>query len=391
MKTLIELFDERPLENVLAANVFRPERIIYLCDTEIAQDRELQQYVREYFSSRGEDVELVFLEASMYKANKIARQIQNVAEKYPDCAIDIAGGTDAALFAAGEASGSSGIPVFTYSRKKNRFFNIHNAEFAEIPCTLQYSMKDFARMAGGRVREGRFDDTLSQYTDLIDSFFAVYMRHRKGWKKFIEYMQKVSGSDKDGRYSLDVNAPYTAKGDRGSRLSADPALLKELESIGLISHLKINGESSVSFRFRDDQCRFWLRDIGSVLELYTYKSCLDTGLFNDVRCSTIIDWDSFSKRDSVSNEVDVIAVRSVIPWFISCKVCNVETSALNELTILRDRFGGNGAGAILVSCEKCRAATRNRAQALDITIIDLDDLIHGKLSQRIVEIINGEN
>ena len=43
MKTLIELYDEVPIENVLAADTFLPERIIYLCPDEIAKDKEKQK------------------------------------------------------------------------------------------------------------------------------------------------------------------------------------------------------------------------------------------------------------------------------------------------------------------------------------------------------------
>ena len=31
MKTLIELYDERPLENVLSTEVFSPERTVFIC------------------------------------------------------------------------------------------------------------------------------------------------------------------------------------------------------------------------------------------------------------------------------------------------------------------------------------------------------------------------
>ena len=43
MDTLIELYDERAIENILAPDMFRPQRIIYLCPTEIAQDRNRQE------------------------------------------------------------------------------------------------------------------------------------------------------------------------------------------------------------------------------------------------------------------------------------------------------------------------------------------------------------
>lgn len=31
MKTLIELYDERPLKNVLSTEVFSPERTVFIC------------------------------------------------------------------------------------------------------------------------------------------------------------------------------------------------------------------------------------------------------------------------------------------------------------------------------------------------------------------------
>ena len=69
--------------------------------------------------------------------------------------------------------------------------------------------------------------------------------------------------------------------------------------------------------------------------------------------------------------------------FISCKTCDVKTEALNELAILRDRFGGKIARAAIVTAERGGAAMRNRASELDILVIDLNDLSAGRIGQRI--------
>ena len=137
MDTLIELYDERAIENILAPDLFRPARIIYLCPTEMAQNRKHQDKLRDFFRRRGWEPEVLFLETSPFKADRILRQLQGIAQKYPDCAMDVTGGSDAALFAAGIFSSQTGIPAFTYSRKKNRFFDISGADFAEdLRCTL---------------------------------------------------------------------------------------------------------------------------------------------------------------------------------------------------------------------------------------------------------------
>ena len=81
MNTLIELYDERAIENVLAADMFRPQRIIYLCPTEVAQSRERQEQIGDFFRHRGWNPELVFVEASQYKVDRILRHLLRISEK----------------------------------------------------------------------------------------------------------------------------------------------------------------------------------------------------------------------------------------------------------------------------------------------------------------------
>ena len=53
MKTLIELYDERPLDNVLSTEMFRPETTVFLCPPEVEEDRTLRDSLKEYFKNRG--------------------------------------------------------------------------------------------------------------------------------------------------------------------------------------------------------------------------------------------------------------------------------------------------------------------------------------------------
>ena len=42
MKTLIELYDERPIENVLGTEMFHPEETLMLCSPEVVSDKMLK-------------------------------------------------------------------------------------------------------------------------------------------------------------------------------------------------------------------------------------------------------------------------------------------------------------------------------------------------------------
>jgi len=385
MDTLIELYDERAIENILAPDMFRPKRVIYLCPGEIAQNLNRQEKMRAFFHRRGWEPELIFMEASLFKADRILRQLLTIGKKYPDCAVDVTGGSDAALFAAGMFSTQTGAPAFTYSRKKNCFYDISGAAFADnLSCTLSYSVEDFFLMAGGTLLPGRVDNMiLSEYLDDFDPFFQCFLHFRRDWTDIISYIQRISPSEYGQTPPLSIQGKYTVKGDHGSRNSANEAALNELAQIGFIRDLVIVPGESVSFRFRDANIRAWLRDVGSVLELYSYKACLDTGIFNDVISSAIVRWDDTVGHSSVSNEIDVMAARGVVPLFLSCKACDIKTEALNELAILRDRFGGKGAKAAIITTEPCTAAARHRAAQLGMAVIDLEELSGGQLVQRL--------
>lgn len=385
MQTLIELYDERPIENVLAMEVFRPAEVVFLCPTEAAQDRAMQEKLREYAKKQGLSTRLTFLETSPYRADRVKRQLAHVVSSFPDCALDITGGTDAALFAGGLLCAESSIPVFTFSRRRNRFYNISGADFAdELPCTVEHTVEDVFLMAGGALRPGRVDNALlPQYLPRIDMLFGLYLRYRREWGRLVTYIQRISQCPPDAQPPLHAEGAWEVKGEQGKRVEAPEAALRDLARAGFLRRLCIRRGERVAFDFRDAQIRWWLRDVGSALELYIYKVCLDTGVFHDVRSSVVVDWAGERRRDGVTNELDAVAVRGITPLFVSCKTCVVSTEALNELAILRDRFGGAASRAAIVTAEYCRAVTRHRAAALDIDVIDIADLRDGAAGERI--------
>ena len=389
VRTLVELYDERPLENVLGVEIFHPEQVIYVCP-DGTTPRDAKKQLRQYFAHRGIRTPLRFLHVNIFDTRAVLRLFRKILAQYPDAALDITGGTDAVLFAAGLACAEAKIPVVTYSRTRNRFYSIQNAASAHgVPCEISLSVEDCFLMAGGSMRKGRVDNSiLSRYMEDFDPFFGVFLENRTRWDKIVSYIQRISPAREDGSYSLSIQGDYSVKGEHGARLTAPEDALRALEEIRMISDLRIVPEESVSFRFRDAQVRAWLRDVGSVLELYVYKACLDSGLFNDVRTSAVVDWNGDERNHAVSNELDVMCTRGIIPVFISCKTCMIRTEALNELAVLRDRFGGEMARAAIVTAEPAGASARNRAAELNIRVIDLNDLQEGNLGRSIHRLMN---
>ncbi len=375
MKTLIELYDDRPMENVLGAEMFRPERTVFICPSEVAGSEAMKKSLERYFQSRGVETRPVFVPVNMLDTAEVVSALRGVLERYEDCAIDIAGGTDSALFAAGMVAGGENVPVFTYSHKRDTFYNIKNAPFADcLPCGVSLTCADCFLMAGGSLLPGRENNSLlKDALGDMDGLWKVYCRFRKEWHSAVTYIQRISqGLEKE----LTARGETTVKGDRG-QVSANRELLAMLEKNGLIQGLEMRG-GEVSFRFKSSLVRFWLRDVGSALETHVYRSCVSSGLFGDVILSAAVNWHYGARGGgNVTNEIDVMAVRGVKPIFISCKATEIRTEALNELAILRDRFGGAGSYAAIVSTanttSRNNASMRARAQELNINVIGTGD------------------
>ena len=372
MKTLIELYDERPLDNVLSAEMFRPERTVYICPNQIAQDGAMRGSLERYFRERGVDTACEFVPVDMTNPREIAHQLLDCLERFPEPALDISGGTDSALFAAGLAAAVTDVPVFTYSRKKNMFFEITNAPFARnVPCSVRLRCSDCFLMAGGEMLPGREDNNQLR-SALLDAkaLWWVYVSYRSCWHKIITYIQRLS---QPYEKELLAEGGRTVKAERGT-VSVNEDALKELEEVGLIHDLSI-GEDRVRFSFKNALVRFWLRDVGSALETCVFAACVQSGFFDDVCLSAVANWHYGPKGSgSVTNEIDVMAVKSVRPLFISCKATDIKTEALNELAILRDRFGGEGSYAAIVTTrmsEKNSLSMRNRAQELGIRVFSV--------------------
>ena len=380
MKTLIELYDEKAIHNVLGTEAFRPEQTVFLCSKEVKRRR--RESLKTYFRERGCQTEIHFAETDMNDTEAVRSRLQQLLTSYPDPAVDIAGGTDAALFAAGSVCTALDVAAFTYSRRRNTFYEIQKAPYAHsLPCDVHLRVSDAFLMAGGSMLQGRMENhQLCELEDRILSFFEIYLDHRRDWADQISYIQLLSPEK-----GMHAEGPMKMR-KKGHELTADLSLLRSVEKIGLIQNLHADGDR-VSFRFLNDIARFALRDVGSVLELYIWKACRLAGVFDDICLSAVVNWEGDRiNADSVTNEIDVACTRGVMPLFISCKTCAIKTEALNELAILRDRFGAPTARAMIVTSSLSshqKSAMRRRASELDIAVVEQNEIRLEELTDRL--------
>jgi len=79
-----------------------------------------------------------------------------------------------------------------------------------------------------------------------------------------------------------------------------------------------------------------------------------------------------------------------LPIFISCKLRDADTAALNELLIAKKRLGGWFSKGIIVTFGKERkgnTGTYKRAQELGLELLDAADILSDDFGQRLVKTI----
>ena len=123
MKTLIELFDKEPVENIYAAAAFSPERVVYVGDAALMTPVR-QECIRRYFARRGLPSEPVFRPIRTDDVAQISAVLDEITGQYPDCVCDVTGGTDLLLVSAGALAAKKKLPVF--------FFNIHTGSYINV-------------------------------------------------------------------------------------------------------------------------------------------------------------------------------------------------------------------------------------------------------------------
>ena len=118
-----------------------------------------------------------------------------------------------------------------------------------------------------------------------------------------------------------------------------------------------------------------MTDYGTWLELYTYISIKKDPMFDDVRLSVKIDWNTKNQIFSgVINEIDITFFSGIRPVFISCKLSEPSSEALQELSMYPNYFGGR--------------YIFKRARDMKINLIDGKTIKKGKFINNIKEIVS---
>ncbi len=399
MKVLIELFDTEQIFNYLATLIFKPEKVYFVGDNKI-MDENCRKKAKQLARTQKLNTDFFYRYINpndFYSLrNKIAEIIEDEKKLGNECVIDVTGGRDLALVAAGYLM-SLGTEIIRYDPKIKKFHSLASGETFDADINL--SCEDIITVAGGTIFSNTHSFSFSSdEQEMLRKIISIYYKNRGNWNKFVKYLQRISKKDgeKVGE-RLWIEAPATLNTD-GKTFSANSEILSELEKASAISDFHFSQkENRLEFRYKSSEIANLLVNEGVWLELIVYFTVKNTDIFTDSDTGVKFIWDIPESGNSLSdllsdntprNEVDVMAVMGIKPIFISCKTRAPINEDLNELYAIRERFGGELACAVLATTKRVERESPiyERARAMGIEIIHEQDLDFGTAKNKLIKL-----
>ncbi len=383
IKTLIELFDECQLENIVAGLRFLPEKIIFVGFKKVMTRKKIEDLER-FLKEKNIKVSLEYEVVGRYDFDAICKKLNAILDANEDCCFDLTGGKELVLVAMGAISAERNVPMIQINVKTGELVRVKNCENITDEEKPYISIKESVILNGGSVI----------YEDL-----PWYLT--EDFKSDIEKIWEIC-KDNCGLFNRQItvfgNFERFGEISHGLRVTADLEYMKECHQDTLMSLMIINAlieagliydyegkNMKVSFRYKNEQVHRCLTKAGNILELYAYCTATEInrnehGYYDDVDTGIFIDWDGVIhdgttlERDT-RNEIDVMMTKNMIPIFISCKNGEVHKEDLYELSTVAQRFGGKHAKKILLttyisSDEDGKKYIIQRAKDMKIEVID---------------------
>ena len=364
MRTLIELYDDQQIYNMLSYFQLKPDRVVFL----YRQNQE--NLIRNSLIERKIEAEIVYQEYTIDTLNGIVSSYQD-EEVY----IDVHGGNDLAISMVSAMAAEKGL-IPCYAGMTNRtFYWLIGTETKTDHLNLPVlTVREIVELYGGKVRdlpEAYYDD---HGRKAVEECLDSRRKNTKKWNAFCKAMGSLGTRYKG----------YSA-------WKADEKFWREYQSVlDSIPHIFdrcefVNGICEMDFH--DTAYQILVTDTGVPFEYETYYQIMDSKAFDDVDLRVNIDWNGgdFVSGDP-NSELDVVASKDCRLISISCKAGNYDQQAIYEVQSNAVKFGGlNAVPVLCADINMERPEYVEKAEELNVLLIEHNLMKEKKAAELILE------
>ncbi len=398
----IEFYDKNAVENICSSLATKAERVYILGSNKKAIQRCCARYT-ELLEGRGIQTEFCPINIRTNKLTSLIKSLLLIIKKEKECCIDLTGGDDLCLVAAGYIAGYVKAKYPEKVIQMHRFNIRTNAVedcdgdgnvILTIPAPV-LRVDENIRVYGADLAQGCYNNNRWKLTDNdaedIRKIWDICATDTTNWNCFVSCIEKAEKCKSEGSSSLRIvsSIQEIKRLNGGNDCFTGNAMSKirrRLNEDKLVRIEESKDKSTLKITYKSEVVRQCLIKSGNILEMLVYLLALeveDKGkkVYNDVMHSVFVDWDGEIHPDKEGgkvdccNEIDIVAMKNLTPVFISCKNGAVDQEELYKLYTVADHLGGKYAKKALVTASLGNTAEhfRQRAKDLGITVIEEKD------------------
>lgn len=428
--TIVELFDEKPINNIVGTLAFEPDKVIYVGGYSKKQfDSKKLPVLKKYLNEKGHNaLNIEYVQVRRDSLKDIVDKFEGIYSTNSECKfhVEVTGGEDLILIGLGVlCQRHPEIELYQISGKLRsiRSFSIANDDGRKLDIECANTVEENLLLHGASILSSNGIDALSsEYRWDIEFLHDVEVMWDischgieknpvpyapNAWNRVTTLLSSIDAEneEREDENTICLDSEYFKKeilnGINGT-LFYD--YICYFVRCGLMD---CRVETDYAYLdFKNDQVRLCLTKAGLILELKIHLICLQlvSQRGGDCLTSVTIDWDGdedlastvkylYDSEDpdstiDTTNEIDVLASCGLTPYFISCKNGKFNSEELYKLYSVGERFSGGYGKKIIVTTNSAYALgeARNvilqRAADMGISVIEN---VHQKTDDEIAD------
>lgn len=359
--TVLELFDKSSIDNLMTPLSYRADKVIYVGYDKQQLEKECRLF-EKIFMARQMGVEVCPLCVSPGDDETILQCFIEIFQSERNLIVDLKGGDETLLLLLGRAY-EIVHPVSAQMHCMDSYggaIQFHSAAYFSQTDTPALSVRETVELHGGVIADCTDVAQLAvdpkQPCNVIDdlqTMWEICCRNPNRWNSNANCLAEIDSAGICNGLEVMISAKEVKRQKKLSSYDKLVNTLIPLYRAGLITMLDI-ASSHISFVYKNRCVRECLRRAGLLLELKIFTAALqcrdekNNPVFHDAMTGVVLDWSDVARKDATVNEADVILMRGMIPYFVSCKSGNVDEDELYKFAAVARKFGGRHVRKLMV-------------------------------------------
>ena len=371
MSRLLTVYnDANPLNNVIVALSIKAEKVIFLSHDDIPKKKSdsIRKVLNKYLNANISFVRLL----------NDREQIEQIIENNDDLIVDIGGARYLSLLVF-EIATEKGNQVVYYDNRENciKDYRAHSV-LMEKAFSLQ--IEDVINLGGGNIVKCMHK--AAEGKGSRETIIRLVESNLKDYAGFVRYITKLNSIANESPYL--GNNTYKVSEENRNYLITN-AMYQTKEDLFIF-------DKNSNLRFKNGKLREMVSVSGSFLENYLYIKLTESGKFDDVMMSVVIDFSNGNYKYPICCEIDALIIKDNRLLFVSCKSSKASADDLNEIYVHNRYFGNILSLPVLCVLEEMDLKNPGiyaKGEELGVYLVDRSSFTENDISEVFASILDG--